>query len=153
MRLKSIAVLVLVSIFAISSLMAQDAPKAEKYDNPVWYSMTHVKYKPGKLDEAMEMIREHFEPASMAAGTPSPAMVLVNHSGEWDLTIIWKMKGGLSAMEWKTSPDNVKWMKALKEHLGGDGKMEEVMGQYQSLIQNSSTVIGRHMPFGEKSKG
>jgi hypothetical protein len=141
--------LVLIVAFAAPLAMAQEAPKAKKYEDPVWYSMTHVKYKPGRLDDAMKMIKEYFEPASVEAGTPGPAMVMINHTGEWDLTIVWKMKGGLSAMEWETSPEDVKWMSAMHEMVGGGDKAKEIMEQYQSLVSATSTVICRQMPFGE----
>jgi hypothetical protein len=101
------------------------------------------------LDEAMKLIEEYFEPASNKAGLPGPAMLMVNHTGKWDLTVVWKMKDGLKAMEWKTSPEDAKWMSAMHEMVGGADKAKEIMEQYQSLVSATSTVICRQMSFGE----
>lgn len=123
-------------------LMAQqDAPKAEKHENVTFYEIVNVDFKPGMADEALDLIRKHFAPAVREAGTPGPVMQLEHRTGEWDVTFIWHMKRGPSEMEWKRSPESIKWEKKFVEMVGGEEKAREIGEKYESYIQRSNVTI------------
>ena len=61
-----------------SPVGAQDLPTATKYKNVKWYTVRYTKFKPGKADEAREIIYNHFwkikepPPARKPAGAILP---------------------------------------------------------------------------------
>src|SRR6476619_3780985 len=100
-------------IVLFSSLISANSRaqmQAKKYDNPKWKSITFIQFKEGKMDRAKEIISNYFEKAAAKAGTPTPSMVSELVTGEWNMMVVWDMKGGLDALNWQTSPDDVKWM-------------------------------------------
>lgn len=130
-------------LFAVPS--SAEAQEAEKWDGVDWYRIVNVDYHNGKSGDARRMIEEHFMPAGEAAGTPTPVMMLWNETGEWDLTIIWHMKDGPAGMEWRRSPDNVKWWKTFMEREGGEEAAEKMQSEYSSLVARSTSTIARSM--------
>ena len=126
-------------------LAAQDDAQPTKWTGVEWYTITNVDFVNGKQDEALKIIREHFLPASDAAGTPKPQMILMNATGEWDMTIVWKMQEGPAGMEWRRSPDNVKWWKAAVARAGSEEAAEQLGEEYGSYVQRSSSTIMRTM--------
>lgn len=119
---------------------AQDAPKAEKR-NSDYYSMTFIDFKPGHEDEAMAIIDDYFVKAADQAGTATPDMALQMLTGEYDMLVIWKMKGGVADMEWARSPDDVKWMAAMSELAGGPEAGQAKWKEYLSHVQSSKTLL------------
>ncbi len=55
-------------------------------------------------------------------------------TGDYDLLVIWHMKGGINDMTWDTSPDNIAWRSALDELSGGKEKAQKIIEQYRSYI-------------------
>jgi hypothetical protein len=129
-------------------LAAQDDAQPTKWTDVEWYTVTQVDFVNGKQDEALKIIREHFIPAADAAGTPGPVMVLMNVTGEWDMTVIWKMKDGPADMEWRRSPDNIKWWKAAVELAGSEEAAEKLGEEYSSYVQRASSTLTRTMSMG-----
>ncbi|MDX1373013.1 MAG: hypothetical protein R3321_11115, partial [Nitrososphaeraceae archaeon] len=82
--------------------------EGKKYENPQWKQIVYIKYEPGKFGEAMKIVKDYYMEAGKKAGTPSPEMMLEMKSGEWDLMIVWHMKGGIADMDWEVSPDGDK---------------------------------------------
>jgi len=133
----------LICLFAIPSGL--DAQEAEKWDDVDWYRIVQVDFHNGKAGDARRTIEEHFMPAGREAGTPTPVMMLWNVTGEWDLTIIWHMQDGPASMEWRRSPDNVKWWKKFMEREGGEEAAEKIQSEYASLVARSTSTIARSM--------
>ena len=128
--------------FLAMPLLAQDDMQPKKLDDPQWRSVVHVKYHAGKMGRAMELIDE-FQKVTEKAGTPKPELVVRMATGEWDLMIVWLMEGGISDMDWDTSPNNIKWRKASNEHFGSAEAAKAAWDEYRSLIQDSSRDIAR----------
>lgn len=130
-------------LFVPAPLMAQqeEMAKAEKHENASWYAIEHIDFKPGQAEAALEIIKEHYAPAGAEAGTPGPVMHLEHRTGEWDLTVIWHMKGGPGDMEWKRSPDDVKWEEKFVEMVGGEKKAKEIGEEFASYVARSNTMI------------
>ncbi|UUO24604.1 hypothetical protein FGD67_16245 [Colwellia sp. M166] len=130
-------------VFSLASFIAHaEELKAKKLENVEFLSISYTDFKPGKADRAMEIIRDHYFPASKKAGTQVPYIVQL-HSGEWDMITAWKLKDGYSSMEWELTEDGVKWMSAFMKQEGKE-KSKEIRDEFNSLIQRSSHVIGYH---------
>jgi hypothetical protein len=122
-----------------------EAQEAEKWEGVNWYRIVHVDFHNGKSGDARRIIEDHYMPAGEEAGTPTPVMLLWNQTGEWDLTIIWHMKDGPASMEWRRSPDNVKWWKTFVEREGGEEAAQAIQEEYSGLVARSSSDIARSM--------
>lgn len=134
-------VMVVVVILAGTAVFAQEKMEPKKWDRLDWYRIVQIKFKPGELDQAKKIIDQYFVEASKKAGT-SPVMAFMHHSGEWDMTIIWKMKG-IDDLEWQTSPSDVAWMNALASETGGMDKAMEVWQEYTSHVDRTNETIAR----------
>lgn len=119
----------------------QDAPRPEKHENVTFYEIVNVDFKPGMRGEALDIIKEHFAPAGVEAGNPGPVMHLEHRTGEWDMTVIRHMKRGPSEMEWKRTPESIKWEKKFVEMAGGREKAQDIYETYESYIQRSNVTI------------
>lgn len=142
MRSVKMAVLVALAAFLClpNSLTAQEEPQAQKHEDVTWYEIVHVDFEPGKTDDALELIKEHYIPAAGEAGNPGPEMVLQHQTGSWDLTLVWKLDRGPSVFEWETTPEGAAFQKALLEMVGEE-KMQEISETYQSYIDRSELTI------------
>jgi len=142
---KYIAVLSASLILSVSAI-AQDDDEGPitQGDDAKYLSITHVKFKPGQRESAMEIIAEHFVPAGEKAGTPGPILAIHYQSGKWDAAFIWEMAGGMADLEWYRSPNDIKWFEALSELEGGADKAEEVWAKYLSKIASAVTEVGHH---------
>lgn len=125
------------------SLYAQEEMQAEKYDDPQWYWVVKVDYAPGKMDRAMELINTYFKKASDDAGLPGPIMAMEMSSGDYDMLYVWHMKEGIEGMNWKTSPNDVKWFQAMTKIAGGPEKAQEIWQEYESCIARSEADLAR----------
>ena len=142
---KFLAVLAAVLVFSVPAV-AQDDDEGpvSQGDDAKYLSITHVKFKPGQRESAMEMISEHFVPAGKKAGTPGPIMAIHYQTGKWDAAFIWEMAGGMADLEWYRSPDDIKWFAALAELEGGEDEAKAVWGDYLSKIASVHTDVGHH---------
>lgn len=141
-RIAVLASLVLMS----GAVFAQDDDEGPvtQGDDAKYLSITHVKYKPGQRESAMEIITEHFQPAGKKAGTPGPIMAIHYQTGKWDAAFVWEMAGGMKDLEWYRSPNDIKWFEALSELEGGADKAEAVWKDYISKVSAAVTEVGHH---------
>ena len=123
--------------------IAQEEPQGSKWTDVEWFEIVQVDFKAGKTDDAMDMINENFKPTTAAAGTPWPVMILEHETGEWDLTVIWRMEEGPRSMEWQQSPNSQKWWAKMIERTGSEEAAEEMMAKYQSYIARTNSYIVR----------
>ncbi len=145
MRRFTAAAFVIVFLGLLVAPSGADAQEAEKWDGVTWYRIVHVDFHNGKAGDARKIIEEHYMPAGEAAGTPGPIMMLWHETGEWDLTILWEMTDGPSSMEWRRSPNNVKWWKVFVEREGGAEAAEAIQEKYSGLVARSTSDIARSM--------
>lgn len=116
-----------------------------------YVSVTHIAFKPGQRESAMQIIAEHFVAATEKAGTAGPMLVIHYQTGKWDMAVVWNLEGGTADLEWNRSPDNVKWFEALAEIAGGADKADEIWSSYISKVADSTSQIG-HYHTGEDSE-
>lgn len=133
---------ILMVLFLCSPILVSAQTQPKKYDNPQWKRITYTDYKPGKSDRAREIINNYHLKASLKTGG-GPEMVLEMSSGEWDVMSVWGMKGGISDMDWQTSPGNIAWRNAMNELAGGADKAQAIIDELNSLVDRSTTHIGR----------
>lgn len=113
-------------------------------DDARYITVTYVQFKPGKREEAMEIINEYFKPAGEKAGTAPPMLDVHFQTGIWDAMFIWNLEGGMADLEWYRSEDNVKWFAALAELNGGPEGAEKLMERWRQTIRESETQIGHY---------
>ncbi len=89
----------------------------------------------------MEIVRDYFMKASEQSGTRTPMMAVNMMTGEWDMMVIWE--SDISDLEWRRSPDGIKWQKALNELAGGADKARALQEEYGSTIAASTSDMGR----------
>ena len=113
-------------------------------DDAKYLSITHIAFKPGQREAAMEIISEYFVEAGEKAGTPGPILAIHYQTGKWDAAYVWEMAGGMADLEWYRSPDDIKWFTALGELAGGADKAEEIWESYISKVAQAKTEVGHH---------
>ena len=141
---KVLAVAAALTMFAVPASAQDDEGPITQGEDAKYVTITHVKFKSGKRERAMEIIADHFVKATEAAGTPGPLGVIHFQSGEWDMLAVWRLEGGMADLEWYRSPDNIKWWAALVEQEGGEEAAGSLMAEYQSLVDEAETDIGHY---------
>ncbi|TKK69318.1 hypothetical protein FC093_08360 [Ilyomonas limi] len=56
---------------------------------------------------------------------------------------IWNMEGGIEEMNWETSPNDIKWMKAISDIAGNAEKAKLIIDEFSSIIERKTSYIGR----------
>jgi hypothetical protein len=142
---KVLAVAAAFTMFAVPA-SAQDDEEGPitQGDDARYVSATHVKFKPGKRERAMEIIADHFVPAGEAAGTPRPLGVIHYQTGEWDALFVWRLEGGMADLEWYRSEDDIKWFAALVEQEGGEEAAGALIAEYRGLVDEAETDVGHY---------
>lgn len=124
--------------------LAQDETPTKRQDVE-YVRVVFLDYKLEKRNEARGIIDNHFRPASQAAGTPEPLMILHFQTGEWDTVVLWAMKEGMTEMEWtQITPNFLKWKAALDEQVGGEEEGWELMNQYNATIARRRVEVSHH---------
>jgi len=142
---KLIAVTTALVMFAVPAIaQEEDEGPQTQGDDAKYISVTHVDFKPGKREGAMEIISEYFMPAGQNAGLPGPILVIHYQTGKWDAAFVWEMEGGMADLEWYRSEGDIKWWAALAELAGGDEQAGEIMKKWQSSVASTLTEVGHH---------
>jgi len=124
-----------------TSAQAQDeGPQPKRYEDVTWNEVVLVDFKAGKEDRAMEIIEDHYNPATRKAGTQVPRHVNLQ-TGPWDLMLIWTLQDGPSEMAWETSPEDAKFEKAFVE-MHGEEKAQEIGDEITSAIARTTSFVG-----------
>ena len=144
--MKKLLLLSALLCFCMSPLFSQDM-EPEKFSDTKLVSITYMKFHPGKMGRAMEIVRDYFIKASEKSNTRTPSMAINMMTGEWDLMVVWE--SDISDLEWRRSPDGIKWQKALNELAGGADKAQALQEEYGSLIAASTTDMGRKRNLNE----
>jgi hypothetical protein len=127
---------------AYSASFAQ-APQAQRMQNVSFHTVEFIKFKEGKRERAGEMVEKYFVPAATASKTPEPVEYHLD-SGEWDYVLFWPLKGGLSDLEWQTTPDDIAWMKSLATVAGGEPQAKALMEEWNGLINRRVRAVAHH---------
>ena len=135
-------ILMMLAFLASSSFGFSQEMQAEKYENPQWVSVAYIKFKPMKKDAAMNIIQNYFVKADQDAGI-SPPTAYHFAFGKYDMMVIWEMKEGVETLNYKMTPDDVKWMKSMAKVAGGQEKSMEVVDEFFSYIDIWENTLAR----------
>ncbi|MBZ9728068.1 hypothetical protein LB467_00045 [Salegentibacter sp. JZCK2] len=131
----------LIALFFCFNILSAQEMTAEKHENLKWYTITYFDFHDGKIDEAMKLVNEYFKPTDQDLGEDVMDFELLYN--EWDHMVIFPMKEGLEVFEWKTSPHEIEWMKALEKHAGSKEKVKEIMEEWESYVKKSKSHLAR----------
>lgn len=131
------------SLLTTTLVQAQQEMKAKKFDNPEWKRIVLIKFKHEKLDRAKEIIQNYFFKAAQQADIPTPSLVVDLYTGEYDMMIVWDMKGGIEEMNWEMSPNDIKFMTAMIAITGGIDKAKMMLDEFSSLSTSETSYIGK----------
>ena len=144
------AVFVSVFLFSMPAIAQEDDGGPQTWgDDARYVSVTFVKFKAGKREEAMEIINEYFKPAGAKAGTPPPMLDVHFQTGSWDAMFVWNLDGGMADLEMYRSENDMKWWAALAELNGGQEGAEMIMDRWRQTIREAETQVG-HYHSGEE---
>ena len=121
---------------------AQDM-KAKKWDNAHWKSIHLIKFQSGKMPRAKEIIQKYFAKAGQKAGLSGPSLEVDLVTGDYDMMVVWDMKGGVEDLNWETSPDDAKWYGAMSDIAGGADKAKTLQDEFSSLIVRETSYLGK----------
>jgi hypothetical protein len=139
------AVFALAFLFTTSAVAQEDdAGPITQGDDARYLSVQYVKYKPGRREEAMQIITDYFGPAAAKAGLAGPMLAIHFQTGEWDAAFLWPLKDGMADLEWYRSPDSVKWFEALAELNGGVEEAGKIIDRYQDTVREMQSEVGHH---------
>jgi hypothetical protein len=148
----------IVPFFIVASLlllalpvMAQEAPEATQVSKGNWYHVLHFKFRPGKLDQAMTTILDHFRLADEAIGREVTAFLY--QTGEWDFVGYFPLQEGPSELAGLVGPTNEKWWPALAdkwwaalaEQVGGTEKARELVQDFWDKVANYKWEIAQRL--------
>ena len=142
--MKKLLITSAVLCFCLSPLFSQEM-KPKKFEDTRMVQITMMKFQPGKMDRAKEIISNYYIPASEKSQTPQPTVTLDMMTGEWDMLVLWEMD--ISDLEWEVSPDGIKWYQACMEIVGGAEKASEIEEEFGSLVARSTTHMARHVSY------
>lgn len=128
-------------LFCSSHLNAQEM-QAKKYDNLDWVRMAFVKFQPGKMDQAMGIIKDYFQKADENMGGQGPT-AYVMATGEYDMVVVWEMEEGIESMDYEITDHDVKWIAQMEKLTGGQEKAMEKLNEFYSYIADWRTEIAR----------
>ena len=135
---KMLAFAAALSLAVPSISVAQD--KVEKRDAAGYYYVVHYELKPGSMDKFTEMTKKLMA-IDAKVGNKSP-MVFNAMTGEWDVIAIFPVEDGLGSMEYKYTPRDVAFNKALLESMGGDKeKVQAMWKEFGGLIEKSESEL------------
>ena len=130
------------TLFSAAVVKAQKDMQAKKLDNPKWTRIEMIKFKDGKSARAMEIISDYFLAACHQSNTPVPAVINIV-TGDWDVMAIWNMEGGIEEMNWETSPNDIKWMKAINDIAGSADKAKSIIEEFSTITERKTSYLGR----------
>lgn len=116
-----------------------------------YVTVTHVKFKPGQREAAMEIIAEKFVAAGMASGDPGPKLVIHYQTGKWDAAWVWELENGTADLEWYQSPGDVKWWAELVKIEGGEEEAGALMAKFMDMVADVHSELG-HYHTGEEAE-
>ena len=126
------------------SVLAKELPKAAKYENVTWYIVNHTKFKPGKVDEGLKIIYEHFVPTDRAIGRD--VITFEPLTGDWDHMVFFPMEDGASGIGWKVTPKGEKWWAEMAKRLGGAEKAQDLWARFNELVaERKSEIVMRRL--------
>lgn len=128
------ALLVLVSL----SGFAQDKEGFEDYE---WFQAKYLKFKPGKVSKARQLLQEYLYKANEISGR----LVLTFESdmGDWDHIAYLHLKDGPKQLSYENAEIETKWWSAVVTLAGSEQKAKDIIEDYNNCILNEKFELVR----------
>ena len=138
---KSTVVAVCVASAALFTVpaFAQDL-KVEREENVKYYRVEMVKFDHGKRARAAELVDKYFAPADRDVGGTVIDLHLM--TGDWDFITLFPMSGGPADLTYTTSPDDVRWMTALRKRAGSAEAAKKLTDEWDTLVAKREWHVG-----------
>ena len=129
---------------APSAVFAQDM-KVEREENVTYYRVEMVKFHHGKRPRAAELVDKYFAPSDRDIGGTVIDLHLM--TGDWDFITLFPMPGGPADMTYTTSPEDIRWMTALRKRAGGAEAAKKLTDEWDTLVAKREWHVGHtHNP-------
>ncbi len=135
-------VLAIAILFMATGFSFGQEMKAEKYEDPQWVMMAQIKFKPMKKDAAMSIVHNYFVKADEDAGIEPPTTFHMV-GGDYDMIVVWDMKEGVETLNYKMTPDDVKWMQSMAKVAGGQDKAMAKLDEFMSYVDTWENSLAR----------
>lgn len=141
MRNSTVALILLTAMAGPFALAEEAMPKPERRTGGSYYRLSMFDYKPGRADEAKEIVESYFFEAGKAIGW-IPTLI-TPLSGRWDQIILLPMGHTTDELEFVRTERGVKWFEALVEVAGGREEADRIYEAYEEtiLLQRSEIVF------------
>lgn len=145
---KTFAVAVCVAsatVFTASAPVVAQELKVEREENVTYYRVEMVKFHHSKRPRAAEIVDKYFAPADREIGGKVLDLHLM--TGDWDFITLFPMSGGPADLTYTTSPDDVRWMTALRKRAGGAEAAKKLTDEWDTLVAKREWHVGHtHNP-------
>jgi hypothetical protein len=120
------------TLLAAPAVVSAQELKAEREENVTYYRVEMVKFHHGKRPRAAEIVDKYFAPADRDLGGTVIDLHLM--TGDWDFITMFPMSGGPADLSYTTSPDDVRWMTALRKRAGGVEAAQKLVDEWDTLV-------------------
>lgn len=133
------------AVLALPTTLSAQELKAEREQNVTYYRVEMVKFHHGKRPRAAELVDQYFAPTDRELGGTVLDLHLM--TGDWDFITMFPMSGGPADMTYTTSPDEVRWLTALRKRVGGAEAAKKLTDEWDTLVAKREWHVGHtHNP-------
>ncbi|MEQ9424975.1 MAG: hypothetical protein RJQ09_11185 [Cyclobacteriaceae bacterium] len=131
---------IILSLLTIITLntFGQNQEGFKDYD---WFQAKYVKFKPGKVATARQLLKDYLYKANEISGR----LVLTFESdfGDWDHIAYLHLKDGPKQLSYENAEIESKWWKGVVELVGSEQEAMEIIKDYQDCILNEKYSLVR----------
>lgn len=117
-----------------------DPTQPKKFENAEWSQAYFVEFKPGMMNEALQIIEDHFMPVNEELGREGPTEYRFM-TGEWDMVVFFPMNEGPGEIAWEISPSDAEWNRVFIEREGGMEQGMQVFEDYGKTVARQKTEL------------
>lgn len=128
------------TLFAAPAVVTAQELKPEREENVTYYRIEMVKFHHGKRARAAEIVDKYFAPADRDMGGTVIDLHLM--TGDWDFITMFPMSGGPADMTYTTSPDDIRWLTALRKRAGGEAAAKKLTDEWDTLVAKREWQVG-----------
>lgn len=128
------------AVFFLISIYSRGQDK-EGFENYAWFQAKYIKFKPGKVAEARQLLQEYLYKANEISGR----LVLTFESdmGDWDHIAYLHLKDGPKQLSYENAEIETKWWNAVVKLAGSEQKAKAIIEQYNNCILNEKYGLVR----------
>lgn len=136
----------LLAVATVISLAATPALAQEEEEARTTYAVTALNLADGADERWLEIQTEYIQPARIAAGMSEATIHWVMMNDDYDLIVVAEMPGGMANFDSHAPADQVAFMEALTEMVGGESALEALGEERDKLVEKSMTLYTHTHP-------